>query len=205
MPVITALTVQKRSTERYNLYLDNVYVFALPVLEVSAAGLRVGQELSDEAVEQLRTLADDNRAYEAALRYLEVRMRSRMEIRRQLERKGFSGETCNEVLERLQHSGLIDDQEFARRWVADRLAMRPRSRRQLEQELAAKGIQRVDVESVLREVEPDVQQAALERVIEKKRRIARYDNVKLTAYLVRQGYRYEEIKKALERLDDQTD
>ena len=59
-------------------------------------------------------------AREVALRQLDSRSRSTGELRSAIVAKGFSTETADEVIDRLQQVGLVDDAAFARMLVHDR-------------------------------------------------------------------------------------
>lgn len=54
------------------------------------------------------------RATDACLKLLAVRARSQHELRQALARKGYSERVCDEVLEKLQGYGYVDDARFAR-------------------------------------------------------------------------------------------
>src|SRR6266403_4664714 len=145
MPFVTDIKRQKRSELRYNVYLDGKYAFALTDLELSTSGLRIGQELSTEAVEEHQRQAESDGAYSMAIRFLAIRVRSRREMLDYLVRKGASDEDAQLTIQRLEGAGLINDRAFAAGWVANRQLLRPRSRRRLEQELMAKGLSRDDI------------------------------------------------------------
>jgi regulatory protein len=93
-------------------------------------------------------------AREIALRQLTVRARSRAELARALKRKGTPDDVSIEVLDRLEEVGLVDDEAFARDWLAagDR---RRRSRSALLAELAEKGVAREIVDEVVAELDSD--------------------------------------------------
>lgn len=200
MPVITAITLQKRDPSRCNISIDGRFAYTLTALEVSQLDLRPGQALSPEQAEDLAQQASQSKAYQAAIRLIAVRRRSAQEIKLALMRKGYASEEIVQVIERLTASGLLDDLEFARAWVADRSLLKPRSRRQLEQELAQKGVSRAIVEIAVAEVGDQEDQQAL-RIAEKKYRTGRYDAQKLTAYLMRQGFSYDVSKAAVGQLE----
>jgi len=61
------------------------------------------------------------RATEACLRLLALRARSRRELELALGRKGFSAQVQEEVLEKLQGYGYLDDARFARERAASLL------------------------------------------------------------------------------------
>jgi regulatory protein len=202
MPVITDIQRQKRRESRYSVYIDGTYSFALTDLELSTSGLRIGQELTGDEVTEYQESAGKAKVYALALRFLSYRPRSVREVRDYLRRKEAESGDAEDAIARLLKAGLLDDQQFAASWIANRQALRPRSRRMLEQELMAKGLARDDITAALSELDGDSEIEALVGVIERKRQLPQYRaHEKLVGYLARQGYSYDAIKKALERLE----
>ena len=204
MATITDIQKQRRRETRYSVYLDGRYAFGLTDLELSTSGLRVGQSLSAADVAEFEKQAGQTKAYGLGVRYVAIRPRSRLDVAEYLKRRGYSGEAVVVVLERLGQLGLVDDQAFAAAWIANRQAIRPRSRRALAQELAAKGVARTDIESALgQQVGPEAEAAAAARIVAKKRHLPQYaDAQKLTGYLLRQGFSYEAAQAALEAAEN---
>jgi regulatory protein len=203
MPEITDIKKQKRSDTRYSVYLDGEYSFALTDLELSTSGLRIGQELADEEVEKYQQQAGEAKTYAMGLRFLSYRPRSVYEMRSHLRRKGAETGDVDAAVARMLGAGLLDDREFVDSWIRDRQALRPRSRRMLEQELMAKGVDREDIRAALSAVDGDSELDALAMLMERKRRLPQYAQPeKLLGYFARQGYTYDQLKKALERLED---
>lgn len=203
MPRITDIKRQKRSTDRFSVYIDGAYRFALGDLELSASGLRVGSELSLEQVEDWQAEAGQSKLYAKALNYLSYRPRSRREVADYLKRQEAEPEQIERILAELQRLRLVDDTQFARSWIDNRQTLRPRSRRRLEQELMAKGLASDIILQALTELEPESELKTLVELAEKKRRLPQYQQTdKLMAYLGRQGYSYDLIKKALARLSE---
>ena len=178
---ITDLKVQRRNKERVNVYLDGEFAFALPLAE--AARLQRGQHLSDEEIARLKAIDAYARARDAALRYLAVRPRSVAEVRRQLQRKGFDQSTIQQVIDRLLEWGYLNDEEFARSWVAERERFRPRGRIALRQELRNKGV----------EPEASARAALAPRLRQWRHLEWRAFRQKATAYLARRGFSYDII------------
>jgi len=81
--------------------------------------------------------SDHERAMQYALRVLGYRARSEQEIRRKLERKGFSARVTDRALMELTRLQLLDDREFAHSWVSTRTGYGPV---RLRCELRQKGI-----------------------------------------------------------------
>jgi regulatory protein len=203
VPVVTDITRQQRNAGRYSVYVDGTYSLSLSDLELSNSGLRIGQSVTAQQLAGLQDRAVSDKAYTLALGYLAYRPRSRREVGDYLGRKAVEPEVADAVVERLLQQNLVNDHSFAEAWVCYRQSLRPRSRRQLHQELVQKGIAREVIEDVLAGLGDDEQLVLLAELIEKKRRSAQYQNPeKLMAYLARQGFGYDLIKKALARLGD---
>jgi regulatory protein len=101
-----------------------------------------------------RAAVDDPAAVlDAGLRFLEVRSRSTQETRRRLLTAGYRPELVEGAVERLLELGLLDDEAFARAWVASRDRAHPRGERALRAELLRKGIERALVDAALAERE----------------------------------------------------
>jgi regulatory protein len=146
---ITALEPQKRSNDRVNVYLDDVFAFGLAALV--SANLRVGMLLTDDEITALRLADEAERAREKALNYLSYRPRSEAELQSHLLESDFAEATVAEVLHRLREVGLVDDAAFARYWMDNRARFRPRGKRMLVQELRQKGIAPHVIETTLAE------------------------------------------------------
>lgn len=141
---ITALRFQKRDKERVNLFLDGEYAFPLPAVE--AAQLRIGQQLSEQEIEELRAIDLRSRGYNRALRFLAVRPRSQLEVRRNLQAyrpkdgRRLAASQIEWIIAGLRERQYLDDREFARFWVEQRNRFRPIAPRALRYELRQKGV-----------------------------------------------------------------
>lgn len=193
--MITALKAQKRNHQRVSVYLDGEYAFGLS--RFVAAWLHVGQELSDEKIEELKIEDDQEIAYQKAIRLVGYRMRSESEIKRYLQNQDISPETIEEVSERLKRSGLVDDLRFAQIWVENRNEFRPRSHRMLSIELQRKGIPQEIISQITEEIPANdvLAYEAAKRQVRKYRHLEWEDfRRKLTSFLARRGFSYETIK-----------
>ncbi|MNY31474.1 Regulatory protein RecX [compost metagenome] len=115
-------------------------------------------------------------------------------------KRGVSPEVTIRVFDRLVEKGYIDDEKFTRYWVENRSLTKGASRRKLQAELRAKGVESTIIERFLSESDRR-DDNELQKVIAKKR--ARYpDRQKLMQYLARQGFSYDDILSALDEGDD---
>jgi regulatory protein len=197
---ITELRFQRRNRNRVNVYLDGKFAFGLAA--IVAARLKIGQTLTDADIAQLGGRDEVEKAYERALNFLSYRPRSEYEVRRSLRRKGVDDEIVEKAVARLLRAGLLDDVEFARYWVNNRMEFKPRGARALRHELRQRG---VSPGVIAQAVEGLDEEAAARQVA--RAGLHRYKNLpapdfqrKMGAYLGRRGFSYGVIKPVVEEL-----
>lgn len=210
---ITTISQQTKNKNRVNVSVDGKYRFSLDIFQVGELGLRIGKEYSEKELVELETESQFGKLYGRAIEYCMSRPHSVKEVRDYLwrktltakyksrktgeikERPGVSQAIADRVLARLKEKGYVNDEQFTRWWVENRNQIKGTSRRKLQAELAAKGVARDTIEQALSEtVRSDEDELA--KIIAKKR--SKYpDEQKLISYLARQGFGYEDIKRAL--------
>ncbi|GIW04919.1 MAG: regulatory protein RecX [Thermomicrobiales bacterium] len=202
--VITAITHQAHDPERVSVFLDGVFAFGITRMLAAEHGLAVGDELSEERVAMLRALDQEQQALEAAFRLLTRRPRSEREIRERLERRGFPPPVIETVIGKLAAWRYVDDEAFARYWVEQREANRPRGRRLLAQELRHKGIDREVIREALDDA--DIDELAAARSLGEAK-LLHYRQLepsivrrRLGAYLMRKGFSYETVRAVMRDL-----
>jgi regulatory protein len=135
--------------------------------------------LSQAERRERRAAVDDPAAVlEAAARFLEVRARSVVEVRRRLGQAGYRSDLVEAAIVRMTDLGMLDDAIFARAWIESRDRARPRGEIALRRELALKGVDRSLVDELLAERREDgatadgggVDLAAAERLLARHER-----------------------------------
>lgn len=211
---ITALKVQLRDKDRVNVFVDGKYSFSLDITQVAELGIKTGAEYTVEELAELENESQFGKLYTRSLEYVLIRPRSQRELRDYLYRKtrdtrtkmgtikkGVSPELTERVFNRLLEKGYLDDEKFARFWVENRNTRKGTSLRKLQSELTAKGVERSIIERALQDTDrSDTDE--LQKIILKK--ASRYsDEQKLMAYLVRQGFSYDDVKQAIRSLNEE--
>jgi regulatory protein len=88
-----------------------------------------------------------------ALDRIAARDRTRHELAQALTARNVPAEVAEQVLDRLQEVGLVDDAAFAKGWVESRQQRRHLSRPALRRELRAKGVDREQIDVALESVD----------------------------------------------------
>src|ERR671934_1732950 len=149
--VITALQADPFDPNKVHLFIEGRHVMVVALDVAAAEKLSVGQACPPERLERLHQAEELHRVYESALRFLSYRPRSEREVELRLRKKGHTPEQIAIVLERLRKHGYLDDMEFARFWVGNRMSFSPRGPRLLRSELRQKGVSQEVADAVLEE------------------------------------------------------
>lgn len=127
------------------------------------------------------------------LRLLAGSPKSRAELERALRRKGCADDVAAEVLDRMEHVGLVDDTAFAETFVRSKQATRGLAGRALAHELRAKGVDEETARGVLDEIDPHSERETARALVEK--RLGRMHGLdrdvqtrRLAGMLARKGY-----------------
>lgn len=206
MPIITRLAQQKKDHERVNLYLDGKFAFGITLESVLQKSLKSGQELSLEQVENLKSDGDYAKILNKVLNFATIRPHSEREIMLWFRRKKIEDENViQKVSDKLRYLNLINDLEFAKWWVEQRSAFRPKPIRVLKLELRQKGISTDTIEEALSCTETQNEVETARRVIAKK--LDRYNKMpyeegkkRLSNFLAMRGFSWDTIKEIINEL-----
>ncbi len=207
---ITKIENQKKTPDRVSIYADGEFLIGLSKENLLRAGLRVGDEISRAAVDDLTSRETLLSARNAALRLLAVRPRSEKEIVDRLREKEFDVQTISATVGNLRASGLLNDAGFARAFIRNALTLRPLGEMQLRRKLLLLGVSRTVADEALRETLSgvDVVEVARQTAIAYRRRLLhtpgpedpRKTRNKISAHLARRGYSWTTISAVLSSL-----
>ncbi len=91
----------------------------------------------------------------SAVRILAVRSHPRAELRRKLRQRSFPHDRIEDLLDRLESLGYLNDAEAARNWVTRRVRARPMGRRLMAQELKRIGLSESIIEDTISQAYDD--------------------------------------------------
>lgn len=202
MPVITDISQQIKNKDIYSIFIDGKFALSLSSAQLAEHSLKTDQNISTQQLKKLRELYAGSKCYNSALRYLAISPRSTSQLSDFLMRKGYIEDQINSAIAKLTSNGYLNDNDFARLWVQNRMRLNPKSSMELRAELTKKGLPKDIIDSTLADLDEDDQLLALNRVIERKSRQSAYqDKQKLLRYLAQKGYSYSLVKKALDSTD----
>lgn len=201
--VITSVMKQKNNPEMLRLYIDNEYAFSIPEEEYFKLNLYEQKELTQNGLDTIRQEAGIKLARKNGIRLLTARDRSEQEVRERLILQGFDADVAEEAVIQLISMGYINDSLFARKYVSDRLKLKPMSKKALSVELQKRGIKRELIDEVLGECELDEPSIAFRLA---KKKFGKYDAAdpgvqkKIYSFLAYRGYSFDIIQDVLEQM-----
>ena len=136
----------------------------------------------------------------AALRFIQYRPRSIHETRQKLLKKNFDIRLIEDVLDYLQETHWLNDQNFCNLWVDSRLHSKYYGPHRIKRELKEKGIDEDLIETEIENAYSDKSLAEWgELCLEQKYKdgILPDEKFKAINFLIRRGYAYGTAKEAL--------
>ena len=194
--LITA--IEKRRKMLSALFLDGEFAVNIDTETLLQFRYKIGMDITDEQLHELILASDARRANEKALYFLEHRSHSKKELIEKIQRT-TSKEAARSAADRMEELGLVNDEEFAKRYAAELFNRKGFSGRRAQYELRQKGIDKEIIAQVVEELEPNPAEK-IKEIIEKKYLRCLQDEKgyrRAVNGLQRLGYRYEDIRQAI--------
>jgi regulatory protein len=153
---------------------------------------------------------DDFQKYlDKALHFLSYRARSEKELRDKLVLKNAPADIIERVIASLKEHKFLNDVEFAKQFIEQRLRFRPKSLRIIKMELKQKGVDPEIIDEAFVNLQnstedlsgSDLESAKklVERKIDKYKDLSRQEIYqKLGGFLARRGFDWDTIKKSID-------
>lgn len=187
--------------DRVLVYLTGGDLLRITPEELLRFGLRPGQELTEDVLEELRRAAARSQTRQRAAELAAGRMLSRKELSDRLVKKGADPREAQETAQWLADLGAVDDAAYAG-VIARHYAAMGYGPGRVRQELQRRGVPRDLWEDALAQL-PDPEEA-IDKFLAAKLRGKMPDRAtlqRLSAALQRRGFQWQDIRPALARLD----
>lgn len=216
---LVKLEPSSRVEGRWLVWLEDGSLLRVGEGDVVSFSLYAGMELSEEQLEGLKQAQEKAKLKNKALTLLAARPMSQRELERKLSakspRKGESQEgeeqrqqrreMAQEVAQRMAQVGLVDDREYAST-VVRHYSRKGYGPAKIRDELYRRGVPREFWDEAMEE--RDQGDDKLRALVEKKLRGAaptREELKKVSAYLARRGFGWEEISRVLSQVEQEAE
>ncbi|MEK4230760.1 recombination regulator RecX [Solibacillus sp. FSL H8-0538] len=204
MLVISKIGRQKNNPERYNIYLNEEYAFAVDEGTLIKFGLTKGKVLEQFEVDEITYEDEIAKAFNKALHFLSYQMRSEFEVKKKLHDAGHGEAVVLEAIRKLERLGFLNDETYSKALLETKKRTAKKGPGAIRQDLMRKGIDRGLQEQVLGTFSHEEQVKVAMELAEKQIRAG--DNKtpsqvkqKIQDVLMRKGYSFTVIKEILEQ------
>lgn len=189
---------------RSKILYDDESVLFVRKKDITENSLKAGMQTDPVRLYAKIRTAQMDEAYESALCSLDYCARTKKEICKKLEMKGYLPEVCEAVCERLCDVRLLNDEDIARS-IVEKQKHAGKGRYSIAQKLRSRGIDESMTTEVLEELSDSEQKSICLETAKKlspkyKALPEREYRSKLSQALARRGFSWDTIEYALEHL-----
>ena len=112
---ITKLEPQKANAKRYNVFVDEKFLMGINESVLVRFRLKSGMEVDGVFLEELKKTEGISKAKHKALDYLSYADHSKERLQQKLKKAGFDELEIGPTLDALEQSGLLNDEQYARK------------------------------------------------------------------------------------------
>ncbi|HIT24882.1 MAG TPA: regulatory protein RecX [Candidatus Enterenecus avicola] len=216
---LAKLEPSSRVEGRWLVWLEDGTLLRIGEADVVSFSLYAGMELDETQLDGLRMAQEQAKLKQKALSLLSARPMSQRELERKLSanprKKGMPEEgeeqreqrrdMAQQVAQRMAQVGLVNDREYAST-VVRHYSRKGYGPAKIRDELYRRGVPRELWDQAMEELKQDDRQ--LRALVEKKLRGAvptREELKKVSAYLARRGFGWEEISRVLRQVEEEAE
>ena len=205
MKVITKIGRQKNNPERYNIYLNDEYAFAVDESTLIKFGLMKGKTLEQFDIDEIVYEDEIAKAFNKALHFLSFQMRSEYEVKKKLLDAGHGEAVVLEAIRKLENLGFLNDATYSKALLETKKRTMKKGPLAIRQDLKKKGIDKSLQDEVLESFTYKEQLELAIQLAEKEvragtRKTPMQVKQKIQDVLMRKGYSFNIVSDVLENI-----
>lgn len=168
------------------------------------------KKLTEEQLNQIKIENDKLESYYKALQYLTIKLRTKKEVKKYLEKFNYSKESIEETLKKLEKEGYLKEEEYIKAFLNDSFRFSNDGPLKLKKKLIELGLDENKINAGLEEMEEKEWLVKLENLYQKKSKSKHTDGLqkwkqKCEQYFYNLGYRKEWIETIANKMNWQKD
>ena len=186
---------------RENAKIDGQFAFVLYKGELSRYHIAQDTEVDERLVSQILSEIVLKRAKLRAMHLLTDMDRTESQLRTKLKQGLYPDDIIEQAMAYVKSFGYVEDENYARRFVLSR--QNSKSKKEIYASLCQKGVAKETIDKVMEECyEMEEERGAIQKILEKKRfcaeKATEAEKAKICGYLLRKGFRYEDIRQVIQ-------
>ncbi|WP_250278082.1 regulatory protein RecX [[Clostridium] colinum] len=202
--IITKIEKQKNNNKRYSIFINNEFAFGIDEMDLLYYKLKENEPLDKEKYEYILNKLLLKSAKDRALKYLSYKMRTKHQVIKKLQQEEFPPNVINKVINILEKYNYINDEEFAKAFIKDKLNLKGYGLFKIKYDLKMLGVNEEIFTKYLYDKNFVDEEEKAKKLLLKKIKNLNIENLdykkkqNLYAYLSRRGFSYDSINKAFD-------
>lgn len=200
---ITKIEKQANNQKRYSIYIDEKFAFGVSEEDLIYFKLKENSDITEQRYNYIMEYVIYTKAKDKAYKFLGYKARSEKEVRDKLIKENYPQEIINRIIELFKHYNYINDENYTKTYINNRIKFKPRAKRMLKYELVQKGIDNDTIENIIDSSnidETDIAISLLQKKLKNKKDIEQKEKQKIYNYMLRRGFDYETINRAFKEV-----
>ncbi|KXG75030.1 RecX family transcriptional regulator [Thermotalea metallivorans] len=204
---ITKIEQQIKNKKRYSVYIDDQFAFGISEDLLVRYRLLKGKEIDLTSIGRIIAHEEQNKADNYAIKLLSYRPRTAKELQQKMKEKGYEDSVIENTLSVLKEHNYINDEDFAKSFIKDKMQFRKIGKIRMKQELSQKGVEKNIIHKVMAEHMDSEKELETALALGRKKLETTYKNDdrkaqyrKLGSFLQSKGFAYDMIIKVLNML-----
>lgn len=200
---ITKIEKQVNNQKRYSIYIDEKFAFGVREEDLIYFKLKENSEITEQRYNYIMEYVIYTKAKDKAYKFLGYKARSEKEVRDKLTKENYPQEIIDRIIELFKHYNYINDENYTKAYINNRIKFKPRAKRMLKYELAQKGVDSDTIENIIDSSnidETDIAINLLQKKLKNKKDIDQKEKQRIYNYMLRRGFDYETINKAFKEV-----
>ena len=192
--------IESITKTKYRVYIDDAFAFVLYKGELCKYQIHKGEEISEKTIAEIKNEVLVKRAKLRAMHLLNDMPRTEQQLREKLTQGEYSEDVIDAAVSYVKSFGYINDEAYVRNFIISKKSSK--SRREIMMLLGQKGLRGESVDHIVEEMYAEESELSTIKEIMRKKRwnpseMEEKEKQKMFGYLMRKGFSYEDIRKAL--------
>lgn len=191
---------------KVKVYIEGEYHFLLYKKDINTYKLCENENISEEVYQDIKINTVFRRAKQKALAILKYMDRTEQELYWKLRQAEYTDEIIYATIDYVKAYHYIDDERYVRNYIEYKKSSK--SKRQIEMELAQKGISKDYMEHAFAD-QYSGEEEAIKKAISKKTKnvenLSYEEKLKLVNFLYRKGFKMDLINKSINYVENYMD
>jgi len=192
--------IESITKTKCRVYIDEEFAFVLYKGELRQYQIHKGEETSEETISRIKNEILIKRAKLRSMHLLNAMPRTEHQLREKLKQNEYADDVIDAAVSYVKSFGYINDEAYIRNFIINKRSSK--SKREIVMLLGQKGLRGECVDHIMEEMYAEESELSTIKEIMRKKRwnpseMEEKEKQKMFGYLMRKGFSYEEIRRAL--------